>query len=524
MVGSYAFNGQFTGDGIGDFLLGWPSQFIESSAVNVNLRGWLLAGYIQDDWKVSHKLTVNLGMRYEIARPFLDTHDRMSNFDMDTNPAKPFLVVAGSQGSSWDDRSLVNTSYNGWEPRVGLAYQVTSKTVVRTGFGIFRTYFEPFGDSQFLIGNPPFAFTVTLAGSRTAPTFQLSNGAPAGLLSLNNAAGGLQFSSYERNPHRAYAPQWNFNIQHQFQGNWLLEVGYLGERGIHLLNRIDGNYSPPGPGNINAKRIFQSAAIPGSSIVASPLGPVYRHLFNGNSNYHALVAKLEKRLSSGLTVLNSFTWSKAIGDTCSDAADGSAPNCGFQDPRNMRAEKSVDNQDLRLRYVTSVIYQIPVGRGRHWGSSLPGVVDAFLGGWGTGGIFTAHSGVPYSIAVSGNPANTGSVNVVNRPNLVGDPLSGERTLTADFNTAAFAANPAFTLGNLGRNTMTTRGRVNFDFIAQKNFTLTERFHLEFRFEAFNATNTPPFGAPNSVLGTGGFGQITSAGQPRNLQLGLKLVF
>ena len=492
--------------------------------MNVNLRGWLLAGYIQDDWKVSHKLTVNLGMRYEIARPFLDTHDRMSNFDMDTNPAKPFLVVAGSQGSSWDDRSLVNTSYNGWEPRVGLAYQVTSKTVVRTGFGIFRTYFEPFGDSQFLIGNPPFAFTVTLAGSRTAPTFQLSNGAPAGLLSLNNAAGGLQFSSYERNPNRAYAPQWNFNIQHQFQGNWLLEVGYLGERGIHLLNRIDGNYSPPGPGNIHAKRIFQSAAIPGSSIVASPLGPVYRHLFNGNSNYLALVAKLEKRLSSGLTVLNSFTWSKAIGDTCSDAADGSAPNCGFQDPRNMRAEKSVDNQDLRLRYVTSVIYQIPVGRGRHWGSSLPGVVDAFLGGWGTGGIFTAHSGVPYSIAVSGNPANTGSVNVVNRPNLVGDPLSGERTLTADFNTAAFAANPAFTLGNLGRNTMTTRGRVNFDFIAQKNFTLTERFHLEFRFEAFNATNTPPFGAPNSVLGTGGFGQITSAGQPRNLQLGLKLVF
>jgi hypothetical protein len=447
----------------------------------------------------------------------------MSNFDMDTNPAQPAIVLAGASGGR-DGRSLVNTSLNGWEPRLGLAYQIAPRTVVRAGYGIFRTYFEPFGDAQFLIGNPPFAYTVTLTASKTAPPFLLSAGAPAGLLSINNAAGGLQFSSYERNPHRAYAQQWNFNIQQQLGGSWLFEIGYSGERGVHLLNRIDGNFSPPGPGNVNAKRIFQSAAIPGTSVLASPLGPVYRHLFNGNSDYQALVTKLEKRLSSGLTILTSFTWSKTIGDTCSDSADGNALNCGFQNPLNMRAEKALDNQDMRYRYVTSLLYEIPVGRGRRWASSMPGVLDALIGGWGMGGIFTAHSGLPYSIVVSGNPANTGTVNEVNRPNLVGDPFAGARSLNADFNQAAFAPNGLYQYGNLGRNTMDQRGSVNLDFIALKNFRIAERVKLEFRFEAFNATNTPPFNVPNATVGTAGFGAITGAGTPRNLQFGLKLVF
>ncbi len=523
VVGSYTFNGQFTGDGAADFLLGLPSQYLASSAVNVNLRGWLLAGYVQDDWKLSPNLTINLGIRYEIARPFYDTQNRMSNFDQDTDPAHPVLILASNKGG-YDARSLVNTSSNGWAPRVGVAWHVRPKTVVRTGFGIFRTYFEPFGDAQFLIGNPPFAYTVTLASSKTAPPFALRDGAPAGLLSIDNAAGGLQFSSYERNPHRAYASQWNFNIQQQFAGNWLMEIGYSGERGVHLLNRMDGNFSPPGPGNLNAKRIFGSAAIPGTSIVASPLGPVYRHVFNGNSNYHALVSKVEKRMSSGLNLLASFTWSKTLGDTCADSADASSPNCGFQDPLNMRAEKGLDNQDTRLRFVTSLIYELPFGRGRRWGSGGNGFLDALAGGWSTGGIYTARTGLPYTIAVSGNNANTGSVTVINRPNLIGDPYSGTRSLAADFNTTAFSPNGQYQYGSLGRNTMSARGQKNLDFIATKKFRLTERFHLDFRFEAFNATNTPPFGAPNATLGTNGFGSITSGGAPRTLQFGLKLLF
>jgi len=154
VVGSYTFNGQFTGDGAADFLLGLPSQYLASSAVNANLRGWLLAGYAQDDWKLRPNLTVNLGLRYEIARPFYDTQNRMSNFDQDTDPAHPVLFLASNQGG-YDARSLVNTSLNGWKPRLGFAWHVLPNTVIRAGFGIFRTYFEPFGDAQFLIGTRP---------------------------------------------------------------------------------------------------------------------------------------------------------------------------------------------------------------------------------------------------------------------------------------------------------------------------------------------------------------------------------
>lgn len=523
-IGSYSFNGQFTGDAAADFLLGWASQYQISTVEHVNLRGWLLAGYVQDDWKLTPRLTVNLGVRYEVARPFYDTHNQMANFDMDTNPSQPALVLA-ADGGGYNARSLVATQPNGWEPRIGLSYQVTAKTVVRTGYGIFRTYFEPMGDTQFLTGNPPFAYTVTLASSRTAPALLLQNGPPPGVLALNNAAGGLVFSSYERDPHRAYAQQWNFNVQRQIGASWLLEAGYSGAKGVHLLNRYDGNFAPPGPGNINANRPIRSIVIPPSGFVASPLGGVYRNVFNGNSNYHALVAKIEKRLSKGLTLLSSFTWSKAIGDVCSDAADGNASNCGFQNPLNMRAERSLDNQDQRYRFSTSALYDLPVGRGRRWGAQMPRYLDALAGGWGLGGIFSVRAGMPYSIVVNGNPANSGSIQIVNRPNLAGDPYATPWSLAAAFNTAAFASAGLYRYGNLGRNTMTTHGVTNLDLVMSKTFAVTERLRMQFRFEAFNATNTPPFGGPpGATLGTNDFGQITSAGPPRDLQFGLKALF
>jgi hypothetical protein len=223
-------------------------------------------------------------------------------------------------------------------------------------------------------------------------------------------------------------------------------------------------------------------------------------------------------------VLSSFTWAKSIGDTCADSADGSSPNCGFQDPLNLRAEKSLDNQDQRYRFVTSLLYEMPFGRGRRFGGNSNAFVNTALGGWNFGTIFTGFTGLPYTIVVTGNPANTGSVNVINRPNVVGDPYGALRTLQADFNTAAFVANGQYQYGSLGRNTMSQRGTIDLDLSLQKNFRLTERFNLQFRAEAFNATNTPPFGVPNATLGTTGFGSITSAGTPRNLQGGLKLLF
>ncbi len=250
-----------------------------------------------------------------------------------------------------------------------------------------------------------------------------------------------------------------------------------------------------------------------------------RYLFNGNSNYHALVLRLEKPLTKGLTLLSSYTWSKTMGDTCGGSADGNAANCGFQNPLNMRAEKSLDNQDMSQRFATSLIYDIPVGRGRRFGSQMPRLLNGVAGGWEIGGIFTRHTGLPYSIVDSGNPANTGSIAIVDRPNLVGNPYSTPWSVGQAFNPAAFAIQPLYTYGSLGRNTMSLPTITNLDLILSKIFNVTERVRLQARFEVFNSTNTPPFTtAPNATVGTNGFGQTTAAGAPRQLQFGLKAIF
>ncbi len=521
-IGNYNFNSQFTGDGMADFLLGYANTWNGSTVEAVNLRGWLNAAYFQDDWKLTPKLTLNLGVRYEVGLPFYDTQNRMSNLTL-LSPATATMILASNKGG-YGSRSLVNVDKNGWEPRIGLAYQLTSKTVIRTGYGIYRTYFEPMGDQQFLTNNPPFSYQVTLTSSQTSPAVMLSAGPPVGALSLAHATG-LIFAEYPANPHRAYAQQWNLNVQRDLGADWLLEIGYSGEKGVHLINRFDGNFAPPEPGNINANRPIQTATIPPGGQTVSPLGGVYYYEFAGNSNYQAMVVRLEKRFSKGFTWLNSYTWSKSIGDVCSDSADGNAPNCGFQDPYNLRAEKSQDNQNVSQRFVSSVLYDIPIGRGRRYGSSMGRVLNGFVGGWELGGIFTRRSGLPYSIVDSGNPANAGTINIVSRPNLVGDPWSVAWSPSHAFNTAAFATQPLYTYGNLGRNTMNMPRVSNLDLILSKVFDITERVRLQARFEAFNASNTPPFtSAPGATVGTNSFGVTSAAGAPRQLQFGLKAIF
>jgi hypothetical protein len=520
-LGNWSFNGQYTGDGIADFLLGWASNWQGSIEENVNLRGWLPAAYVQDDWKINRKLTLNLGVRYEVGLPYYDTQNRFANFDLDT--ATPSLILASNNGGYFG-RALENVDSNGWEPRIGLAYQLDSKTVIRTGYGIYRTYFEPLGDAQFLSSNPPYAFQVSISGSKTAKAVDLQTGPPAGAVTLAKASG-LVFASYPTNPHRAYAQQWNFNIQRQLTSNWMLEVGYSGVKGVHLLNRYDGNFAPAEPGNINLNRPIQSAVIPPSGLTVAPLGGIYKYVFTGNSDYQAMLVKLQKPLAHGLTLLTSYTWSRTLGDTCSDSADGNALNCGFQNPLNLRAERSLDNQNVGQRFVTSLLYEIPVGRGRRFGSQMPAVLNELAGGWQLGGIYTAHTGLPYSLIDNGNPANSGSVTVVDRPNVVGDPNSVPFTVARAFNTAAFALPASYTYGNLGRNTLSMQPVFNLDLVLSKTFNLTERFRLQSRFEGFNVFNTPPFTSPpNATVGTAGFGQTTAAGAPRELQFALKLLF
>ncbi len=302
-----------------------------------------------------------------------------------------------------------------------------------------------------------------------------------------------------------------------------MELGYAGSRGLHLVRQYDANFSPAGAGAIDAKRPFKTLSIPGTGIT-TPLGAVYSHRFDGNSVYHGMIAKVEKRFSKGVTILGSYTWSKTIGDTCGTAVQGNSTGCGFQNLLNLRSERSVDNQDVPHRFVTSALYELPIGKGRTWLARSNRAVDAVFGGWSLGSIVSAVSSVPFSPTVQGNPANTGTYTVVQRPDVVGAAYSGTRTLARDFNTDAFVRPANFTYGSAGRNVLRGRSQFNWDFSALKTFQVVERIKLQFRFEAFTFTNTPRFGAPGNVVGTAAFGVITGANTPRNLQFGLKLLW
>ncbi len=523
-IGQYTYNARYTQDGQADLLLGWASRYDFSKPLLVDLRQTLMAGYVQDDWKITPRLTLNLGLRYELLLPWTDLRDRMGNFDITTDPENPMLVPAGLRGDSNFDRAGYKADPNNFMPRLGFAYKVNDKTVVRGGWGTYFTYMEPFGDAQYLIGNPPDAYIVRRGSSATTPAVFLRDGPPAGSLELENATG-VQFVSYETDPDLGNSQQWNVNIQRELGQDWLLEVGYSGSVGRNLLRRYGVNFSPPGSGGINEKRRYKSAEITGTGIITSPLGPIVGYNQDGTSDYHALVTKVEKRFSRGFTLLTSYTWSKAMGDTCGASGAGNTTGCGFQDLRNLELERSVDNQHVPHRYLLSELWELPWGKGRKLGSNWSGVLDAIAGGWAVGSIVTVSSGRPYNVTVNGNPANTGGIAVVNRPNTDGgDPYAGNRTLAEDFNTSVFTPNNQFEIGNLGRNTMTQRGFFNWDFSLLKNFEIGESVGLQFRFESFHFTNTPRFGQAGNVVGTSAFGRITSADTPRNMQFGLKLIW
>lgn len=524
-VGVFNFNGRFTGDAVADFLLGWVNEFTWSPRLQVNLRAWNIGAYVQDDYKLTRRLTLNLGVRYEVSLPWIDRYDRMGNFLLEEGPDKARLILAGQEGTGRMRRATIATDTNNVMPRLGLAFELTPRTVIRSGYGIFYGYVEPSGDSGLLITNPPFAYMIQQTSTPTEPAFLFAEGPKPESLTLERATG-LTFSGYERRPPQPYAQQWNFNLQRQFGKDWLWEVGYAGARGVHLLIRLEGNYSPPGPGSLDAKRPVKATtlALRDKVLTVSPVGGVQWHKHSGNSTYHALVTRLERRFAGGVTLLASYTFSKTLGDTCGFSASGDSPSCGYQDPRNLRLEKGLDNQHVPHRFVVSGVWELPWGRGRRLGSDWSGLTEALFGGWAIGSIVSYVSGQPFNLAVAGNPANVGTFGIVTRPDVVGDPWAGKRTVERDFNTAAFAMPGQYRLGNAARNLLWDRAEFNWDFAALKELWLGERMRLQFRFEGFHFTNTPRFGTPGTTLGTATFGRITSAGTPRNLQFGLKFIF
>jgi len=517
--GIFNFNGQYTrnattlagGSPLADFLLGDASSASLSNWAYLEFRTPYTHFFVQDDWKVSRRLTLSLGLRYELSPPAVEKNNRIANFDLDSDPGHPQLILAGAGGSSRADEALQGVNYHQLAPRFGFAYSLPGdKTVIRGGYGWFYSNMITLGGMQSMEINPPNHLRVNLSTNPSVPSIFVDQGFPATTLSPANAQN-VELVSYDRRAVTPLAQEWNINIQRQLPGGVLVEIGYYGNKLDHMWRQIDGNPAPPGPGNINSRRLYTSTAVPGTPYSIT-LADVVRIQKDGYSDYNGLQAKAEKRYSNGLTFLAAYSWSKtiALGDTS-----------GVQNPLDWAADRAVSSQDMTQHFVGSAVYELPFGRGKPLGSHWSHLTNAVLGGWSLGPIVTVDTGMPLNLTVAGTPSNSGQQD---RPNVVGNWRLSDPTVREWFNTAAFVPNAPYTYGNAGRNVLRGPGVFNLDLAAHKSFRITERVTAQLRLESFNLTNTPALGAPNTQVGNVAFGQISSAGTPRDNQAALKIYF
>jgi len=497
-----------TGIGLADLLLGLPGNG-DIQVVN-GTRGFRhteLGLYLQDDFKFSPRLTLNLGVRYEVypGFPWTEVGDRQSQF----LPGSGAIVQVGSAEVPW--RNGVRPDRNNWAPRVGFAYQLFSRTVVRGGYGIFYNA-PPIDVTRNLAGNPPFVgrFSFTnnqfdLAGSRRA-----SQG-----FERTFTTAGAALSAVDVNLRTPYTQQWNLNLQQALPSSLILTVAYVGTKGTKLVTRPNINQPRPGPGAVAARRPYPQ------------FSDIFYWSSQASSIYHALQLSADKRYASGLSFLVSYTWAHAI-DNTTDL---------FGSPQNALdygADRGNSDFDLRHRLVYSFNYDLPFGRGRRWIKGAGGVTQALLGGWQLNGIAQLYSGFPFTVTTAVNTLNGSGPQ---RAHVVAgcDPAlkRSERTLQRYFNTACFTTPPQYTFGNAARNLLKGPGTAQLDLSIFKNIQLgaDKARYLQFRAELFNAFNTPQFNNPNASIGSAGAGSISSAGSivtfqrtPRQMQFALKLYY
>ena len=496
-----------TGSPYADFLLGYSNSTTISNRPRNESRQNIVQGFVQDDWKVSSRLTVNLGIRYELALPWIEVDNRQSGLILDPGPYYGQLIEASATAGTGYNRSFVNTDRNNFAPRVGLAYKLTNKTVVRSAFGTFYGRDENLGISRRITNNPPFFVRTVLVGDQIQPNFILSQGYPAGILDPNSMVN-PEVNALPKDSPLPYVLQWNFNIQQELPGSFVLQTGYTGSGGRKLYYTNNVNQAYPGTGSVDARRPVQGY----SNIF------VWAPLFK--SSYNAFTAQLERRFTGGLAILASYTYSHSIDDgPANNETNDPAP----QDARNLRANRGTSSFDITHRFVSSYTWELPFGKGRRF---LQGTTwaSALAGGWQLAGITTLQGGLPFTPVLSYDPSNTGTTG---RPNRIADGSlsASQRSPNYWFDTTAFTAPANLTFANSGRNFLRGPGQVNFDLGVSRRFQITERFGLSFRGEAFNLFNTPQFGLPNATIGVANAGVIESVVAPeRQLQLALRLTF
>ncbi|HZQ52346.1 MAG TPA: TonB-dependent receptor [Bryobacteraceae bacterium] len=511
--GSLNFSGQFTsqipgtgsGSPIADLLLGQTSTAAISTPLIGRLRNRYYGVFVDDSWRLTPKLTLDLGLRYEVQTPLFERDNRMTNFDLDPNSAT-FGTLVPAVGGGIRQRAFSSLDTNNFAPRLGLAYRIDPKTVVRGAFGIFYGGLGYQDVAHSGVANPPGFLSVSAPSATNASISSLvvSNGYPPGILTLANLVNPNLFSVSRAFPMPA-TDAWNFSIERQLPANNVLTLSYVGNSTSHLMGDIDFNAPPPAPGAINPRRPFPKY---GTIIDQSP----YAH-----STYHGLQATFQRRFTNGFSLLSTYTYSHALDNVLSneDNVGGAVP----QNPRNANAEKASSGFDITHKFVTSVIYNIPLGP-----LSVRTFERAIFGGWQLGGIFIAEGGHPLTLGTSPNPANT---TTPERPNRIcdGNLPSDQRTVDQWFQVSCYALPAPYTYGNASRGTVRSPGLINLDALVARNFAIRERISLEFRSEFFNLTNSAHFGSPGLTIGTALAGRITSDVSPnRQIQFALRLVF
>ena len=547
------------GFGYASFLLGTGANGRINNRIRPAFSSKSFGGYIQDDWKVSRKLTLNLGVRWDAETGLTERYDRFSVFDPDVR--SPLSDASGLDlRGGWrfpgqdleSGRNLRNPEWNNFGPRLGLAYQAFSGTVIRIGYGMFFAM-APWGANYY--PTSPFATTTPWLASLDGvnPHNLLSDPMPDGVILPPGAGGGLTAGnglngngpvpSVMRTP---YNQQWNFTIAQQFGPRAALEVAYAGNKGTHVPFRHGWQMDQLHPQHINPESgildlvdnplhgVVPSGVLSRPQVQRGQLLTPYAQFPSvvhsapgwGNTSYHSLQAKFTKRFEGGGNAVVAYTFSKLI----SDGSDNAWTSALWRNYYCRRCERSLSPYDQRNRLIASYTYELPFGRGKRFGSGWNGALNTVLGQWQINGIGTMNSGLPLRFSVPGNTSHSfGGRQAADSTGVDGrmEHTNFDPTEQLWFDTDQFTIPAPYTFGNLGRVHPTIRSDFveSLDFSIFKNFKIGERVTTQFRAEWFNAFNHPIFNNPGTRVGSGGFGRVSSqANLPRQTQLALKIIF
>jgi hypothetical protein len=546
LAGIFAFNGQYTGNTVNgvttngapeaDFLLGLPEQVgLGAGGGTWGQRSTTYAAFIQDDWKVSSKLTLNLGLRWNLQTPWDEVHNRQTNFQEYTG-----AVLLSGQTNLFNDNNALYNQYNGianFQPRIGLAYSPDEKTVLRASFGV-SSYLEGTGTNLRLTRNPPWqtGHLVTYASGSdlVLPPTTLDQGyagfggsgacTPAAALASSPACfAAATIFTWDPNDRPAVANQWNISIQHQFGNSTTLQLAYVGQNNDHLMVPVNASQGYLASNGV----VLPSPYLAGNPTLAAD-GPTDKlTISDGIQNYNALQATIQKRLSNGLEFQFNYTWSHCLTDSIGyygGYGQGGGNYYYWQNTYDAHSYYGNCYYDVPQAFNGYVTYDIPFGRGRTYGNSMNKVVNALIGDWQINSIVTFHSGFPFTIGandVSGTNS-FGPLASCSAPPVVWGKRNSPAGGYQWWDPSTFYQ-PTSGFGNCGVGIIRGPGIHTADLAVSKLFTITEHQNLEFKAQAINFTNTPILNAPVSGFGST-LGQVNSSQGARQIQFGLKYNF